>query len=171
MILPWSVVTSTGGDFAGNLGSAGVRGEGIISFDTGADDISGGDDVFGKWILGIDQQFTPDLYGLLEYHFNGEGKDNRRQYEVLRLFRGEIINLGRQFLFIEAKYQVYPLLDFSPFLNQSFTDGSGLAGFLLTYSATGNTSVALGAQHAFGGRLSEFRYYPSSLYLSATLNF
>jgi hypothetical protein len=155
-----------GGDFAGNLFEAGTRGEGIISMDPGP-----GDSAFVKFILGIDQQLTSRLYGLIEYHFNGEGKARRQDYDIARLMAGRIINLGRHFVFIEADYLVHPLWNLSLSLDQSLTDGSGFAGFLLTYSASGSADIALGAQRTFGGDLTEFWYYPSSLYLRGTLYF
>jgi len=151
---------TAGGDFAGNLLRAGVRGEGIVSFDP-----DGEDPGFSKWIVGIDNQFTSELYALLEYHFNGEGGKEPREYDLVRLARGEILNLGRQFLFAQASYLLHPLWNLSVSLNESIGDGSGFAGFLLTYSVSGSADVALGAQHTFGDRFDEYWYYPTSLYL------
>lgn len=157
---------TAGGDFAGNLLRAGVRGEGVVSLDPDESD-SG----FAKFILGIDQQFTPKLYALLEYHFNGEGRDRPEDYEIDRLGSGEIINLGRHFVFLQADYLVHPLWNLSLSLNESLTDGSGFAGLLMTYSVSGSADLASGAQYTFGGRLDEYWYYPTSLYLQGIYHF
>lgn len=157
---------AAGGDFAGNLLQAGVRGEGVASFDP--DESESG---FAKFILGIDQQFTPKLYALLEYHFNGEGRERPEEYEIDRLGRGEIINLGRHFLFVQADYLIHPLWNLSLSLNESLTDGSGFTGLLITYSVSGSADLAAGAQHTFGDRLDEYWYYPTSLYLQGIYHF
>ena len=94
-------------DFAGNLFYAVVRGEGVISVNK--DDSK---DNFVKFIFGIDNQFTPELYALLEYHYNGEGKTDKAQYEFDKLTRGEIQNLNKNYLYIGILYQFSPLLYF-----------------------------------------------------------
>lgn len=155
-----------GGDFAGNLMQAGIRGEGIVSIDP---EVQGSG--FVKWILGIDNQFTPKLYALLEYHFNGEGENDAEGYRLDRLGRGEIINLGRRFLFAEASYLLHPLWNLSVSLNESFTDGSGFAGLTLAYSMSGSTDLTAGVQRTFGDPLDEYWYYPTNAYFQAIYHF
>lgn len=70
---------------------AGVRGEAIVS--SRKDDFSSN---VVKYILGIDYQFTPELYALVEYYFNGGGKVDPLSYDLIRLSKGEILNLGRE---------------------------------------------------------------------------
>ena len=107
-------------DFAGNLGQAGVRGEGIISIDK-----NNSSNKFVKFILGADQQFTPKLYGMIEYQFNGEGKTDKNKYEFARLIKGEILNLNRNYIFSSLSYEVTPLFTVGLSNNTNLNDGSG----------------------------------------------
>lgn len=61
-----------GGDFAGNFFEAGIRGEILFSTSRAEPGSS-----FVKYVIGMDHQFTPDVYGLVEFHFNGEGVHHR----------------------------------------------------------------------------------------------
>ncbi|MBL7128915.1 MAG: hypothetical protein ISS16_08015 [Ignavibacteria bacterium] len=150
----------TGLDFAGNLFNAGLRGEGIISINE--DD---SEDKFITFILGVDNQFTSRIYALLEYHYNGEGKTDKSEYDFTRLVKGEIQNLSKNYIYAGGMYQVYPLLNLSIGNITNLNDGSGFMNFLGTYSVTEDFYVDLGAQITYGVELSEYWYYPISLYL------
>lgn len=155
-----------GGDFAGNLLKAGFRGEGIIS--ANKDDL---DSNFIKYILGLDYQFTPELYGLVEYHFNGEGKTNILNYELTRLISGEILNLSQNYIFLQTTYQIHPLLNGALALNLNLNDGSGFYSSSLNYSLAENWYLNLGALLPFGSTFDEYWYYPTSVYLKGEFYF
>lgn len=155
-----------GADFAGNLFQAGFRGEGIISADR--DDLNSN---FVKFIIGLDYQFNPELYGLVEYHFNGEGKSDRLEYEFARLISGEILNLNRNYLFLQEAYQVHPLLNTAFSTNLNLNDGSGFFNGSVVYSLTEDIYVSVGALLPFGDTLDEYWYYPSSAYLKGEFYF
>jgi hypothetical protein len=155
-----------GGDFAGNFFEAGVRGEGIISADRY--DLSSN---FIKFILGMDYQFTSKLYGLIEYQYNGEGFANKNQYQLLRLLNGEILNLSRNYIFLQSTYQLHPLITTALSLNSNLNDGSGFAAASVSYNALENLYVNLGAQITYGNQFDEYWYYPSSVYLSGEFYF
>jgi hypothetical protein len=153
-------------DFAGNFFDAGLRAEGILSVNE-----NDGNDKFYKFILGLDNQFTSELYGLIEYHYNGEGKFDKLQYEYLRFITGEIINLGQNYLAISANYLLTPLLSASISNNINLDDKSGFAGLTASYSLTGNLYVHLGLQYTYGDEYSEYWLYPHSIYFQAELHF
>lgn len=155
-----------GGDFAGNVFDAGVRGEGIVSInkDSTADS-------FVRFILGADYQLTSRLYGLIEYQYNSEGAKDRFRYELVRLFRGEILNVARHYLFVLATYQLHPLVNASLSWNANIQDGSGFVSPALNYSVSANADLSLGGLAAYGNEFSEYWYYPSSVYLKGTLYF
>jgi hypothetical protein len=155
-----------GGDFAGNLFQAGVRGEGILSADRHNLGSS-----FAKYILGIDYQFTSKLYGLLEYHFNGEGTKDKSGYDLLRLSRGEIINVGRDYLALQASYLVHPLVNATLLCMRNLDDKSQFLGLLILCSVTDELAVALGGQLYAGDDFTEFWYYPEAIYLKADFYF
>lgn len=151
--------TVVGGDFAGNLWDAGVRGE-IAHFFKSEE----GSDAFTRAILGIDYQFTPKLYGLLEYHYNGEGKRDRRRYEFLRLLRGEILNLAQNYLFLQGTYQLHPLLFILAGGCTNLDDGSQFWLLMASYSAGDNTVVSLGAQIFRGDQDAEYGLFPDAAF-------
>jgi hypothetical protein len=155
-----------GGDFAGNLFQAGVRGEGILSADR--HNLSSS---FAEYILGIDYQFTSKLYGLLEYHFNGEGTKDKSGYDLLRLSRGEIINVGRDYLALQASYLVHPLVNATLLCMRNLDDKSQFLGLLILCSVTDELAVALGGQLYAGDDFTEFWYYPEAIYLKADFYF
>jgi hypothetical protein len=155
-----------GGDFAGNFFEAGLRGEGIISADR--NDLSSN---FIKFILGMDYQFTSKLYGLVEYQYNGEGFTNKNKYQLLRLLNGEILNLSKNYIFLQSTYQLHPLVTTSVSLNCNLNDGSGFAAVSASYNALENLYINLGAQITYGSQFDEYWYYPSSLYVSGEFYF
>lgn len=156
----------TGIDFAGNLFEAGVRGEGILSFNK-----DNSTDNFAKFILGVDYQFTSKLYAVLEYHFNGEGKINTADYELLRLINGEIINLSKNYLYSGINYQLTPLLTIQLSDNVNLNDKSGYLGINGNYSVTEDFYLSGGAQVSYGNKFDEFWYYPKAFYLQGEFYF
>ncbi len=155
-----------GADFAGNLFDAGLRGEGIVSVDrhdAGLD--------FVKFILGIDDQLSSRLYAMVEYHFNGEGKKNKLEYELTRLINGEIINLSQHYGVVEATYLIHPLVTATTMYMRNFNDGSGYVGISISYSMTQEFSLSVGGQIFHGDDYDEYWYYPNALYLRADLYF
>lgn len=148
-----------GGDFAGNLGQAGVRGEWLLATASG-----GAAHPFLKWILGIDHQLNPKLYGLLELHYNGEGRRSPAEYQLDRLLRGEILNLNRWYLFARLAYQLHPLLAVNFNWNANLVDGSGFLNSGLQLSATANLDLTLAVQATYGDPLEEYWYYPTALF-------
>ncbi len=147
-----------GADFAGNLGDAGIRGEGLFAFP------SSSKPSFFKYILGVDYQFNPKLYALLEFHFNGEGEKNKYRYDFNKLLKGEIINMGRIYLAVSFSYEATPLLKLT-FLNiDNFQDGSGFVSASGNYSLTENSYLDAGVQLFYGSNFSEYWYYPNSFY-------
>jgi len=155
-----------GCDFAGNFVEAGIRGEGIYSID----DINS-DNNYIKFILGIDYQFTPELYALLEYHFNGEGKTDKFQYQFNRLIVGEILNMSKNYMAVSAVYQLTPLFNLTVTNNLNLNDKSGFIGVIGNYSITSDIYINIGSQIFYGDELTEYWYYPNSIYLQAEIYF
>jgi hypothetical protein len=155
-----------GGDVAGNLFDAGVRGEiiavpGRNSSDTG----------HVKFILGADYQFTAEFYGMIEYHYNGEGRTTKERYELLRLLRGDILNVARDYLAATGSYMIHPLVNSSVSLTFNLNDGSRFVSGVVTYLAGEEISISLGAQLFGGNEFTEYWYYPHSVFLKADVFF
>ncbi len=150
----------TGGDFAGNVWTAGIRGEALLS-----EDPSKTDGYYIRWILGMDYQFTDKLYGMFEYYHNGQGTLNRFSYDLMALYQGRILNLAKDYLAISGSYQLTPLITLMLASNSNFNDGSGYLAGTVSYSASDNTSLAFGTLYAYGRTFTEYWYYPQAYYL------
>ncbi|MDZ7373367.1 MAG: hypothetical protein ONB23_05290 [candidate division KSB1 bacterium] len=148
-----------GGDFAGNLGDAGVRGEWAYLGPRPQ-----AQRPFLKGILGVDHQLHPKLYALAEYHFNGEGEKERSRYDFARLFRGELLNVARHYLFVSAVFQPHPLVSWSLGGNLNLSDGSRFLLSSLTYSAGDNLAFSLGVQLFRGGEGTEYSLFPEAAF-------
>jgi hypothetical protein len=151
-----------GFDFAGNLFDAGIRGEGIYTFE---------DENYFKYILGCDYQFTPELYALIEYHFNGAGKSKKSEYQLLKLIRGDILNLNRNYLSASVSYLLTPLFNLSVSNTLNLKDKSGYLVLLGNYSLNENFDITAGLQMTYGDDFTEYWYYPASAYIKCDFYF
>lgn len=150
-----------GWDFAGSVFSAGIRGEGIISMNK--ENIN---DNYTRFILGIDYQITPELYALIEYQYNGEGKANKTDYLLLlpKLVKGEILNLSKNYIAVSANYTFSFITSASLLLIQNLNDGSGFVVVSGLYSISSDLTLNIGTQITYGNDFSEYWYYPQSVY-------
>ena len=149
-----------GGDFAGNVWTAGIRGEALVSRDPAK---SGG--YYVRWILGMDYQFTDRLYGLFEYYHNGQGTLDRSKYDFAAVLEGRILNVAKDYLALSGSYQATSLITVTLASISNFSDGSGYLAGTINYSASDNASIALGSLYTFGKTLTEYWYYPQAYYL------
>ena len=158
--------TIMGFDFAGNLSKAGLRGEFLYS-----ENKTNSSDNFIKYILGIDYQLTQKLYALLEYHFNGEGKQNKPEYQLIKLTQGEILNLGKNYLAANVTFELTPLFKLSFLSNFNLNDSSGFITLSGNYSLDDDIYLDLGSQISYGEELSEYYFYPNSFYTKIEIYF
>ena len=145
---------------------AGIRGEAIISMDK--DDLSKN---YTKFVFGIDNQFTSKLYALLEYQYNGEGITDKFFYDLVKLAKGEIINLNRDYLFLSTNYFVTPLLTGTFSDNTNINDGSGFINICCSWSFTEDMNLTLGSLITYGEEFTEYSYYQNSFYFQTELFF
>lgn len=148
-----------GGDFAGNFFDAGFRGEFIYSFHDKDPDSN-----YVRAVLGLDYQFSSKLYSLIEFKYNGEGTTCRLCYQFDKLFRGEIMNVGKYYGIIQSTYEMHPLVKLTASNLTNIGDGSGYAGLACAYSADDNLSFSLGGMLFYGGAVSEYRNFPTAIY-------
>lgn len=153
-----------GGDVTGSIWDAGVRAEGIVITTSSGD-------AFTRWVAGIDNQFTARWYGMAEFLYNGEGQNEPMRYELGRLMTGQLLQLAQRYLVVQSSYLLHPLVTAQASMLRNLDDGSGFVGGTVAVSLTDESSLAIGGQYSFGRRLSEYWYYPRSLYLRADLFF
>ena len=150
-----------GGDFTGNFFNAGLRGEGIYSYNPEATDSN-----YIRFIFGLDYQFTSEFYALVEYQFNGRGTACKDCYDLERLMKGEIQNVGLNYLTIQSNYLIHPLVTINTGLMMNINDLSGYFNAGVTYSILESLNLSLGGMYFLGSEKDEFWYYPSAFYLS-----
>ena len=155
-----------GGDFAGSIFDAGLRGEGIISMDK-----NNLNNNFARLVFGMDNQFSPKIYGLIEYQFNGEGSLDKYNYNLLGLYNGSIINLSQNYVVVSGSYQLNSLLTLAFAENANLNDGSGYLLLSGNYSFSDNGTLTLGIFQSYGSFLSEYWYYPKAYYLQGQFFF
>lgn len=154
-----------GFDFAGNLFDAGLRGEAAVTLDKLLKYR------YVKFIAGIDNQFTPELYALIEYHFNGEGKSKASDYEIEKLASGSIINLAKNYICLSGNYLIDPLTTLNFSATENLDDGGGFITPSINYSLTENFFINAGLQISFGKEGSEYWYYGNSFFLKTEYYF
>ncbi|MBR9976315.1 MAG: hypothetical protein KFF77_12085 [Bacteroidetes bacterium] len=158
-----------GGDFAGNLFEAGVRGEAV--YFTEGEDMPNSD--YLRLVIGADYQFTPEFYGLIEYLYSGEGNTDPGDYagDLPRLFRGDILHLNTKYLYAGGTYLLHPLVNATAGLLQNIGDGSGFVSLAANWSSSENTALTAGLLLPYGDNGDEYWYYPMSLYLKGEWHF
>ncbi len=148
-----------GGDFTGNLFDAGFRGEVLYSFENNEDR-----NAYVKAVLGVDYQINSELYAMMEYQYNGEGKNNKKEYEFVRLALGQIQNLSVHYLTQQVSYKLGALWTLSANALQNINDGSGYAGGVLDYSWLQDVNLKLAGMYFYGDEGSEYSNYGTAIY-------
>ena len=134
-----------------------------------------GDEHYVRVSTGIDYAFSENIYGLIEYHFNGAGTGNRADYLhqlTTKPYRvGGVFLLGRQYLIPSLRWQVTPLWTLKLEAIDDLTDGSAFISTAATWNASENAYIDLGYYHFLGSRLSEYGSDPDTFYASVRYYF
>ncbi|MCK4911838.1 MAG: hypothetical protein KAR83_09350 [Thermodesulfovibrionales bacterium] len=134
------------------------------------------DSSYTRLSIGADMAFTGDVYGYIEYHFNGPGADEPEDYALNVLnaayLEGSVYLLGRNYLAPGLRVEINPLLSAEAAALININDSSALLAPSLTYSVSDNASASIGAYLGTGDEpeaevpRSEFGSYPDTCYLS-----
>jgi hypothetical protein len=147
-----------GYDLAGNLGDCAVRSELLYRNPEN-------EKHFFKFASNIDYNFPHNIYALLEYHYNGEGKSNRDDYETSRVIRGEIQQVATEYVALLLGHDFTPLLRLE---NSAILNLDDMSLFLrpeIRYELRSNLLLTAAAQLYLGSETKEFGA-PSNLYLA-----
>lgn len=142
----------------GYIQDAGFRGEFTYTKE--------GDKTYPRIALGLDNSFTRNFYGLIEYFYNGAARENTEEFlSNIRVAR-QLLSIRKQLLSFLATYQATPLLKANL---MSIVDVTGKSAFFnpeLRYNVVKNTDVAAGAQlFSRGSQDSEFNSYRNLYYI------
>ncbi len=133
-----------GGDFAGYLGDAGLRGEAAYTVASDRAD-------YIRFTLTADRSFEGDYYGFVEYYHNGQGTTDKSRYNFREVLEGRSFNVARDYLAFSVMKSVTPLLAASLYTLANLDDRSALVGPSVTYSL-GDNAEAGGAIYFFAGK-------------------
>ncbi len=123
-----------------------------------------GDDDYVKLTVGADYSLTPELYGFLEYHFNGAGSDdNEFNLAGTAYSEGGTFLLGKHYINPGFTYQITPLIIFSGSAMYNLSDNSCLLIPNLEFNIAPNIYLAAGAYVGLGEN-DQFENYSGIYY-------
>jgi len=154
-------------DLARAVGGAGVWFESAMVFDP---------DYF-RLSVGGDYRLTGDLYGFVEYHFNGAGSCDTEEYLTqltsAAYADGSVYLLGRHYVAPGLSWQVTPLITATAEVLWNAGDGSAYAVPSMEYNIRDSVYLDAGLFLGWGDRpggelqlASEFGSYPDIAYTS-----
>ena len=138
-----------GGDFAGYVRGAGVRGEWAYSRRHAAKN-------HVRAVLNADYTFQRGIYALGELYFNGRGSARKARYDYDDLRSGHTFSLARWYAAVSAGASVTPLIAVGLYQLLNLTDGSLLIGPSITYSLSQSVEAAAATYVFAGASDSEF---------------
>jgi len=105
--------------------------------------------------------FRKNLYGFVEYYYNGLGKNNYADALLdpninERLARGELFGLGRNYLSAHIQIELHPLVKASFTAINNIEDPSGILQPYVAWDITQNLQMTGGLNLYYGDRGSEF---------------
>jgi hypothetical protein len=160
-----------GGEFAGQWGGAGLRGEATYTWRFNPAERNA-----LRFTFGSDYAFSPRLYLVGEYFYNqgqpsglvpGQASDPA----ALVRFTREIFTLHRHFLSAGARYEVTPLLHLEGYTVVDLQGPSSFFMPLARYSLTANTDLNVGGQLFAAARDGEFQPLHNLLFVEFLAHF
>lgn len=153
-----------GGDFAGYLGNAGLRGEAAYTWSHDGRN-------YLRAILNADYNFSGGYYVLVELYFNGQGTRDPADYDLGALLTGETFNLAKEYAAASVGKAITPLLGGALYSLVNLDDQSALIGPSLTYSLRANLELAASTYFFLGKANTEFGAQEHVLFASLQFYF
>jgi hypothetical protein len=152
---------AAGFDFQGNVGDSAVRGEFLYREAQLEKD-------FMKFTVNADYNFPHNVYALLEYHYNGQGRRSSGAYQLDRFIEGDIQQLARNYLGLSLGYDITPLLRLENRTIFNMDDVSFFVRPELQYELRSNFLITVASQLFLGANVDEFGR-PANLFLGEML--
>lgn len=140
-----------------------------------------GEDDYTRFSTGLDYSFSENTFGQIEYHYNGAGSDNSRDYlnnlDTVAYQRGGVFLLGEEYLMPNFSVLLSPLWSVSFLAIYNLSDKSAFASVSGEYNIAENFYMDFGYYHFIGDDLalspngkpqlqSEYGPNPNTLYTS-----
>lgn len=150
-----------GVDLARSIGGAGAWLEAgyvvVDAFDS--DDVESTDDDYLRATIGADYSFGGDIYGFIEYHYNGAGSTDASQYVVnsetkIAYREGNTYLAGQHYLIPGVTRQLTPLISGGVEAMINLRDPSALIATSVEYNVADNIYLKAGAFIGWGSQPS-----------------
>lgn len=111
---------------------------------------------FIKFTVNAEYNFPHNVLGLLEYHFNGQGRRDPDDYQIDRQIRGELQNVGKNYLAAMLGRDMTSLIRVENRVIYNMDDTSFFIRPEVQYEFKPNWLFTAGAQFFAGGGSDEF---------------
>lgn len=119
---------------------------------------------FIKFTVNADYNFPKNIYALLEYHYNGQGRNRPEAYQLDRLIKGEIQQLSKNYLGMSLGHDLTSLIRLENRTLYNLNDQSVFERPEVQYEIRENMLLTAGAQLFFGESEDEYGR-PKNLFL------
>lgn len=144
--------------FDGYLWDAGLRGEVTYTHKDNKKE-------FFRTVVGMDYNFTPKLYGLIEYFYNGGAEKDTAAFLGSYKLSKDAISIRKHILGFGLEYELTGILKLTDYIFYDFEGESFFINPELKINAKTNLDFILGLQLFGGDSESEFGSYHRLLYL------
>jgi len=148
------------------LGSTGSLGDTVFRWDLVWSTLEDLSDVNGyvEFVANMDYSwvwFEKNVYGLIEYYYNGLGKNNYSDAMtdpgvLERIDRGELFVLGKNYVSGQVQMELHPLLTVYLGIINNLEDPSGMIQPRVAWNLTQNSILMFGASVYYGRQGSEY---------------
>lgn len=118
-----------------------------------------GDVDYWRVSIGVDHAFSANLFGMVEYHYNGAGTNDPDQYlqrsTTLPYLKGGVFLLGEQYLIPALNWQLTPLWTLAIQSLQNLDDQSAFVSVTAQYNVAENFYMDFGYYHFRGDELRQ----------------
>jgi len=129
-----------------------------------------GEEDYLRLSTGLDYAFSENIYGLVEYHYNGAGSDTPADYiaslDTAPYRVGGVFLLGKHYLIPAVSVQLTPLWSLSLQSLANLSDRSMFLSLSAVYNVTENAYMDFGFYYFPGQDLTEYGSNPATLYAS-----
>jgi hypothetical protein len=148
---------AVGFDWEGNLREAAFRGEFLYREADKEKD-------FIQFTVNADYNLPHNILALLEYHFNGQGRRDREDYQLDRFIAGDIRQLAKNYMALLLSKDISPIVNISNRFIMNADDVSFYVRPEIRYEFRSDWMLTAGAQLFLGSREDELGR-PQNLYL------
>ena len=138
-----------GGDIAGYLGDAGLRGEWALRTPESGP-------VQLRAAINADYNFASGYYTVAELHYNSPGSRSSSDYDLSALLDGTVFNLAELYSAFIVSKSLTPLIGANIYSLVNLNDGSGLAGPAVSWAMFQNVELSVSSYLFWGTGNSEF---------------